>query len=149
MATKYAHGSFQPKNPAKYVGKKTPTYRSSWEQTVMTFFDNNPAILQWASEAIHINYRNPFTGKNTIYVPDFFILYVDAAGKQHAEVIEVKPLKETSLDEAKSMRDKAAAILNMSKWQAARAYCAAQGLTFRVVTENDLFVNANKPYKAK
>jgi len=139
MASKYANGKFQLKNPKKYVGKKAPTYRSSWENTVMTFFDNNPAILQWASEAIHINYRNPFTGKNTIYVPDFFILYVDAAGKQHAEIIEVKPLKETTLEAAKSTRDKAAAILNQAKWQAARAYCASQGLVFRVVTEHDLF----------
>jgi hypothetical protein len=139
MAGKYANGQFQPKNSAKYVGKKTPTYRSSWEHTVMTFFDNNPAILQWASEAIHVNYRNPFTGKNTIYVPDFFILYMDKNGKQHAEIIEVKPLKETSLAEAKSTRDKAAAILNMAKWQAATAYCLAHGLKFRVVTEQDLF----------
>jgi hypothetical protein len=137
--SKYANGQFQPTNPSKYIGKKTPTYRSSWEHTVMTFFDKNPAILQWASEAIHVNYRNPFTGKNTIYVPDFFILYLDKHGKQHAEIIEVKPLKETSLLEAKSTRDKAAAILNAAKWQAATAYCQAQGLKFRVVTEQDLF----------
>lgn len=141
---KYANGQFQIRNPAKYVGKKTPTYRSSWEQTVMTFFDNNPAILQWASEAIHVPYRNPFTGKNTIYVPDFFILYVDKNGKQHAEIIEVKPMKETSMESAKSMRDKAAAILNMAKWEAARAYCRAQGLTFRIVTESDLFHQGKK-----
>jgi hypothetical protein len=105
----------------------------------MTFLDNNPAILQWASEAIHVNYRNPFTGKNTIYVPDFFILYIDKQGKQHAEILEIKPTKETSLTEAKSMRDKAAAILNMAKWEAAKAYCNSQGLKFRVVTETDLF----------
>ena len=105
----------------------------------MSFFDTNPAILQWASEAIHINYRNPFTGKNTIYVPDFFILYVDRNGKQHGEIIEVKPYKETALENARSMRDKAAAVLNAAKWAAAKAYCAAQGLTFRVVTERDLF----------
>ena len=30
-------------------------------------------------------------GKHTIYVPDFFIVYADKKGKQHAEVIEVKP----------------------------------------------------------
>ena len=139
MASKYAHGQFQIKNPAKYVGKKIPTFRSSWESTVMSFFDTNPAILQWASEAIHINYRNPFTNKNTIYVPDFFITYLDANGKQHSEIIEVKPLKETSLENAKSTRDKAAAILNMTKWAAARAYCETNGLVFRVVTEADLF----------
>jgi hypothetical protein len=29
------------------------------------YLDNNPAIIQWASEPITIPYRNPFTGKNT------------------------------------------------------------------------------------
>jgi hypothetical protein len=138
--SKYAQGKYQIVNPAKYVGNKMPTYRSGWEHTFMSFCDNNPSVLQWASEAIHINYRNPFTGKNTIYVPDFMMVYVDASGKQHAELIEVKPLKETSLQEAgKSPRAQAAAILNMAKWGAARAWCAAHGLTFRVVTENDIF----------
>lgn len=141
---KYSTGVFQLTNPEKYVGKKSPTWRSSWERVVMAFFDTNPAILQWASEAIHINYRNPFTGKNTIYVPDFFILYVDKDGKQHGEILEVKPLKETSLSEAKSQRDKAAAILNMAKWQACQAYCSAHNLRFRIVTEADLFINAGK-----
>jgi TnsA endonuclease N terminal len=138
--SKYAQGKFQLQNPGKYVGNKTPTYRSGWEFTFMSFCDNNPSVLQWASEAVHINYRNPLTGKNTIYVPDFLMTYVDSAGKQHAEVIEVKPLKETSLQEAgRSPRAQAAAILNMAKWEAARAWCKAHNLTFRVITENDIF----------
>ena len=108
--SKYAQGKFQLLHPEKYVGNKSPTYRSSWEFSVMTMCDNNPSILQWASEAIHINYKNPFTGKNTIYVPDFFMVYIDAKGKQHAEVIEVKPLKETTLEAAgKSKKAQAAA----------------------------------------
>jgi hypothetical protein len=111
----------------------------------MQFCDNNPNILQWASEAIHISYRNPLTGRNTIYVPDFLIVYNDANGKRHAEVIEVKPTKETSLQEAgKSPRAQAAAILNMAKWEAARAWCKAQGLHFRVVTEKDIFHQGKK-----
>jgi TnsA endonuclease N terminal len=138
--SKYAQGKFQLQNPGKYVGNKTPTYRSSWEFTFMSFCDNNPSVLQWASEAVHINYRNPLTGKNTIYVPDFLMTYVDSAGKQHAEVVEVKPLKETSLQEAgRSPRAQASAILNMAKWEAARAWCRAHGLTFRVITEQDIF----------
>ena len=138
--SKYANGQFQPKNPEKYVGKKTPTYRSSWEHVFMTFCDNNPAITQWASEAIHINYRNPFTNKNTIYVPDFFVVYVDANNRQHAEIWEIKPNKETTLEAAgNSKRAQAAAILNMVKWQACQAYCKANGLGFRIITENDLF----------
>jgi len=142
--SKYAQGKFQLQNPAKYVGNKQPTYRSSWEYVFMQFCDNNPNILQWASEAVHINYRNPLTGKNTIYVPDFLITYGDAHGKQHAEVIEVKPRKETTLEGAKNIRDQASAILNMAKWEAARAWCAAHGLTFRVVTEDMIFHQGKK-----
>jgi hypothetical protein len=142
--SKYAQGKFQLQNPQKYVGNKTPTYRSSWEFTFMTFCDNNPNVLQWASEAVHINYRNPLTGKNTIYVPDFLITYNDAAGRLHAEVVEIKPLKETTLEGAKNIRDQAAAILNMAKWEAARRWCKAHALTFRVVTENDIFFQGKK-----
>ena len=138
--SKYANGVYQILNPAKYVGKKAPHYRSSWEHTFMRFCDNNPAVLQWASEAIHVNYRNPFTNKNTIYVPDFFMVYIDGKGKKHAEIVEIKPSKETSLQEAgNSKRAQAAAILNACKWQACQAYCKANNLTFRIVTERDMF----------
>ena len=138
--SKFAQGKYQIQNPAKYVGNKTPTYRSGWEHTFMAMCDNNPAVTQWASEAIHINYRNPFTNKMTIYVPDFFVVYVDATNRQHAEIWEIKPNKETTLEAAgNSKRAQAAAILNMCKWQACQAYCKANGLGFRIITENDLF----------
>jgi hypothetical protein len=143
--SKYANGKFQMKNPEKYVGNKTPTYRSGWEFVFMQFCDNNPAILQWASEAIHINYRNPLTNRNTIYVPDFLIIYTDKTGQKHAEVIEVKPTKETTLEAAgRSTKAQAAAIVNMAKWEAARAWCKNQGLAFRVVTENEIFHQGGK-----
>jgi len=141
---KYAQGKFQIQNPDKYVGKGEPTYRSSWEFAFMQFCDNNPAVVQWASEAIHVNYRNPFTGKNTIYVPDFLIIYMDKNGKRHGEVVEIKLSKETTMEAAKSQRDKAAVALNMFKWEAARKFCAAQGLRFRIVNEQDIFHGAKK-----
>lgn len=138
---KYSQGKYQIKHPEKYIGKGMPTYRSSWEFAFMNFCDDNPAVLQWASEAIHVNYRNPFTGKNTIYVPDFLIIYLDKNGKKHGEVIEVKPSTQTTMEAARSVRDKAAVALNMYKWEAARKFCATQGLAFRVVNENDIFHN--------
>ncbi len=138
--SKFAQGKYQIQNPEKYVGNKTPTYRSGWEWTFMQFCDLNPSVLQWASEAIHINYRNPFTGRPTIYVPDFLIVYNDATGQKHAELVEVKPTKETTLEAAgRSPKAQAAAVLNMAKWEAARAWCKAQGLKFRVITENEIF----------
>jgi len=142
--SKYAQGKFQLQNPSKYVGNKTPTYRSSWEFVFMQFCDNNPNVLQWASEAVHINYRNPLTGKNTIYVPDFLITYQDSNGNQKAEVVEIKPKKETTLEGAKNIRDQASAILNMAKWEAARQWCRAHNLTFRVVTEDMIFHQGKK-----
>ena len=86
---KFAQGRYNMKNPDKYVGGKTPLYRSSWEFAFMRFCDESPSIQKWASESIRIPYRHPFTGKFTIYVPDFFIAYADKNGKQHAEVIEI------------------------------------------------------------
>jgi hypothetical protein len=144
MARNYAQGKFQIKNPDKYIGTRTPTYRSGWEFVFMQFCDNNPAVLQWASEAINIPYRNPFTGKNTIYVPDFLIIYIDKSGKKHAEVIEVKPSTETTMESARSTRDRAYVALNAAKWQAANAWCSNQGMRFRVVTENQIFHKGQK-----
>ena len=137
--SKYAQGKYQVINTAKYVGNRMPTYRSSWEFTFCTFCDNNISVLQWASESIRIPYRNPFTNKQTIYVPDFIIMYQGKDGQKRGELIEIKPHKETTLESAKSVRDQAAAILNMCKWEAARAFCNQNGLTFRVVTEHDMF----------
>jgi hypothetical protein len=136
---KFANGFYQLLNPEKYVGNGTPHYRSGWEHTVMRMCDNNPSILQWASESIRINYKNPFTNKATIYVPDFFVRYIDASSKIHSEVWEVKPDTQTTLENARSTKDQAAAVLNMYKWQAARAWCAAQGISFRILTEKDIF----------
>lgn len=138
---KYATGKFTIKNRNKYVGRREPTYRSSWEFTFMLFCDNNPNVLQWASEPFMIPYLNPFTGKRTVYVPDFMIVYIDRQQQQHAELIEVKPTREASLDKARSTRDRASLALNLAKWEAANAWCRQQGIKFRVVTEKDIFVN--------
>jgi hypothetical protein len=139
--SKYAQGKYTVKNREKYVGRKEPTYRSSWEFSFMLFCDNNPSVLQWASEPFMVPYRNPFTGRNTIYVPDFMMVYVDRSQQKHAEVIEVKPRKETNLDEARSTRDRAAVALNLAKWAAANEFCKQYGMRFRVVTEDQIYTN--------
>lgn len=139
--SKYAQGKYTVRNREKYVGRKDPTYRSSWEFSFMLFCDNNPNVLQWASEPFMVPYRNPFTGKNTIYVPDFMMVYVDKSQTKHAEVIEVKPHKEIAMENARSVRDRAAVALNMAKWAAANEFCKQYGMKFRVVTESDIYQN--------
>lgn len=137
---RFAQGKFEMKFPDKYVGNKTPTYRSSWEFMFMKFCDENPSIKRWASEAIKIPYRNPLTGKHTIYVPDFFIQYTDKKGKNRVEIIEVKPDNQTTLENVgRSNHNKAHYVMNQAKWEAARAWAKQKGIFFRVITEKDIF----------
>ena len=140
-----AKGRFVPKNPEKYVGGHDPIYRSSWEYTFMLFCDNNPAIEQWASEAVKIPYRDPLTGKNTIYVPDFLIVYTDKNQKRHAELIEIKPNNQAVREAVgKNPHNQAQYIKNLAKWEAAQAWCKGRGIKFRVVSERDIFHNGSK-----
>ena len=112
---RFAQGKFTLKNPDKYVGTRTPTYRSSWEFAFMKFCDEHNSVTQWASEAIQIPYRNPFTGKYTIYVPDFFIAYGDQTGKQRVELIEVKPANQTLKEKlGRSRTNQAHYVLNQA-----------------------------------
>lgn len=138
--SRFAQGKFSLKFPEKYMGSRSPTYRSSWEFAFMKMCDENSAITKWASESIKIPYRNPFTGKYTIYVPDFFIVYNDRSGKEHVELIEVKPSQQTYLEDTGNSRtNKAHFILNQAKWSAAKSFCKQKGITFRVINEQDIF----------
>ena len=137
----YVQGQYKPANPSKYVGKYPIIFRSSWEFKVMQMFDSNASFITWASESLKIPYQNPFTGKYTVYVPDFVVTYVDAKGNQIAEIIEVKPAKETFLEQAKSQKAKAAVALNTFKWAAAQAFAKHHGMTFRVMNEENIFNN--------
>lgn len=140
MSRRYAQGKFHMKNPGKYLGKSTPTYRSGWEFHFMKFCDENPSITEWASEAIKIPYRNPLSGKYTIYVPDFFISYVDVNNVKHVELIEVKPSNQALKEKlGRSKQNQAHWIINQAKWEAARAWCKQKGIAFRIVTEQDLY----------
>ena len=76
-----------------------------------------------------------------MYVPDFVVTYVDAKGNRITEIIEVKPAKETFLEQAKSQKAKAAVALNTYKWAAAKVYAKEHGLGFRIMTEHDIFHN--------
>lgn len=141
---KYIQGYYTPVNKEKYAGDKLPIFRSSWEHTVMVTFDTNPHVISWASEPVRIPYRNPFTGKQTVYVPDFIVTYIDANGRQITELIEVKPSKETLVEEAKTKKNKAALQLNMYKWAAAKAFADHHNIGFRVMTEYNIYNNPKR-----
>lgn len=142
---KFAQGRFEMKNPDKYAGTKKPLARSSWEFVFMRMLDEHPGVQSWASESVKIPYRDPLTGKYTIYVPDFFIVYNDKKGGKHAEVVEVKPANQTLREKVgKSRYNQEQYIKNMAKWEAATAWCRQQGVRFRVISEDDIFHTGSK-----
>ena len=77
-------------------------------------------------------------------MPDFFIYSMDANGTKNAEILEIKPKRETTMEAAKTYKDKLAVAINTAKWAAAKAFCARHGLTFKVVTEDQLFFQGKK-----
>lgn len=148
MSLKFSQGFYNVKNPEKYVGNKLPFCRSSWETTFCMFCDNNPSIQQWASESVKIPYKDPLTGKNTVYVPDFLIVYLDKNQKKHVELIEIKPANQMILERVgKNPYNQAQYVKNMAKWSAANAWAKKQGIKFRIINEHDIFVNTKKQNK--
>jgi hypothetical protein len=106
----------------------------------MKMCDEHPSVAKWASESIKVPYRDPLTGKYTVYVPDFFIVYANKFGKTKAELIEIKPDNQTVRESiGKNVYNQAQYVKNQAKWEAASAYAKQHGIRFRVVTEKDLF----------
>lgn len=135
-----SQGLFVPNYPEKYIGDLANClYRSSWEKDFMHTCDENPAIMQWGAEPFSIPYMCPFTGTKKNYWPDFILCYMTKSGQQVKEVVEIKPIKQSILEKAKSKRDREALATNQAKWQATTAFCKANGLKFRIMTEEQLY----------
>lgn len=144
MANKFQQGPYVVLNPQKYAGKGVPKYRSGWELAFMRFCDSNDHIISWSSESLVIPYINPLTGKKTRYIPDFLIQYRNKHNKVVTELIEIKPKKQSVLESKASNRDRAIVAINYAKWAAAQKWCQRNGLTFRVITEDDIFRQGGK-----
>lgn len=145
MSLRFSKDLYKIKNLEKYVGSHAPVYRSSWEMTFMMFCDNNPSVQEWASEPVKIPYRDPLSGKQTVYVPDFLIVYVDKHLKRHAELIEIKPANQMLKEKVgKNPYNQAQYIKNMAKWEAAGEWARQRGIRFRVINEHDIYHSSNK-----
>jgi hypothetical protein len=140
MSLKFSQGIYAVKNPEKYIGLGNPRYRSSWELSVMRMCDENDAIQQWASESVKIPYRDPLTGKPTVYVPDFLVVFQDNKKQKRAELWEIKPANQTLKEKVGNNKyNQAQYVRNVVKWEAAKNWCKQQGIHFRIITEHDLY----------
>jgi hypothetical protein len=141
---------FIPRNPGKYVGDASKIFcRSTWEVTVMKYFDSRSDVLRWGSEEVIIPYLSPEDNRVHRYFPDFFIEYLDKDGTILREIVEVKPLHESEEKFAKSERSKNALAVNEAKWKAAAIFCESRGMKFRVLTEKSIFHQGVKQVRKK
>jgi hypothetical protein len=140
----FRQGFYEVKNSEKYVGNGKPKFRSGWEMTFMMFLDSNDNVINWASEPVRIPYRNPLTGKTTMYVPDFIVTYRGPKETVRAELIEIKPKKQSLIESKMKDRDRAIVAVNYAKWDAATKWARANGLMFRVITEEQIFHQGKK-----
>lgn len=149
MASKSHFQDFYvPKHPEKYKGDPTKiVFRSSWEHRFCVFLDNNPNVIEWASEEISIPYIKPTdinrsdlgAIKARKYFPDFYMKYRTKDGEIKIELIEIKPASQTKLRKNATTNERIIYSTNIAKWQAAQAFCEKVGITFRVLTEEQLF----------
>ena len=120
-------GKYKPKNKQKFLGRRTPTYRSMWERRFMIYCDKSKSIFEWDSESIHIPYISPKDDKWHNYYPDFYIKYLDKHDEIINAIIEIKPYYQKRWD------------VNIAKWDACKEYCSQNSYEFKVLTERELF----------
>ena len=143
---KFIQGQYSPKNIEKYKGNINKiTYRSSWERAVMVWLDMNPAVLEWSSESLSIQYWNPTKNRPANYFPDFYAKIKNKSGLVEKFIMEVKPSKETKPPEFKpraraktKLYESNTWIVNQEKWRAAIKFCALHGFKFKLLTEHTL-----------
>ena len=129
---------FVPRNPEKYAGDpRRIVARSGWEIAYMQALDNSIQVAKWYSEprSLNISYLDPITKQVKQYWPDFLVQYKNNT----LEIVEIKPMKEAMMSEAKSTYDKLMFARNVAKWQAADMLAKKIGARFRLVTERELF----------
>ena len=140
------NGEYVPINEDKYIGKNLPKCRSSWERLFCNWLDNNPAVINWSSEIMHIEYFDPVKRKKRRYYPDFLMKIEDKQGKLITYLVEIKPYKESHPPRADRRKTKKTRMIEETKWmtnnakfEAAKKYCRQKGWIFKIITEKQLF----------
>lgn len=139
MARKYRKYPYEPMNPEKFTGSTPIIFRSSWELEFGEHCDKLPSVVSWGYETVSIPYKDPITGKQKTYTPDFFVEIAQRDGYTKHFVFEIKPMKEQLDEHAKSRADAALIARNRAKWMAATRWADRHSAEFQVLNENDLF----------
>ena len=142
-------GVFNPTNTEKCINQTIINYRSSWEKRFLCWLDVNPSVIKYGYEVITIPYRYEVDNKTHQYIIDFYAEIMTKDNKLEKYLIEVKPKKQgmkpvmPKRKSAKSMKNYVyeahTYIKNQNKWQYADSYCRQNGMTFKILTKENLF----------
>ena len=131
-----------PKNPKKYNGDVDNIWvRSSWEQKVLKWLDENSNVLEYSSEEIKVPYISPIDGKYHNYYPDVIAKVKRFDGNISVYMIEIKPYAQTLEPKPKKRITKSYINevytwgVNSAKWKSASEYCRRKGWVFKILTE--------------
>jgi hypothetical protein len=142
---KYRLYQFNPINPEKYAGDILPiTMRSSWEVEFAKTCDLLPSVLKWSYETHQIPYKDPLTGTQKVYIPDFFVEVAQSDGYSVHYVFEIKPMNEQYDNFARNGTDAAMIARNNAKWEAAIKWADRHSAEFVILNESDIFAWHNK-----
>lgn len=142
----FKSGRYRPVNYPKF-GEVSCIYRSSYELQFLKWCDNNPKIVDVKYEKVVIPYRCKTDNKLHRYYVDCRITMREKAGDK-TYLIEIKPFKQT-LKPTITKRKKKQTIIyehlsyvkNLSKWDAAKQYCASRGFRWCILTEKGIYID--------
>lgn len=153
-------GKYQLINPDKYMKDVAlPEYKSMWEHNFFAACDVNPFVTRWGYEPFPISYYSPMYMKQTMYKPDVYLECRYPDGREAKYLIEIKPVaysvppkmpkapppgsdakkletfnKRMNQYNKKNME----VMVNYAKWQAAEAWCMANGINWFVANEKNM-----------
>jgi hypothetical protein len=143
---KFKQGIFKPKNLKKYIGQQPIRYLSAWELKFFRWADDNPNVVEWASEAVIIPYVSPLDQRVHRYYTDG-IIAIKEGNFIKKYIIEIKPKAQTTLPTKGRKRmstmvyETARFAQNQAKWDAAKKWCDKHGYSFLILTEKELGID--------
>ena len=119
-------------------------YKSGLELKCLRYCDMNIHVKKFSLEPFAVKYLSPKDGKIHRYFIDFFMEFqngqkflveVKSSGETREPKKPGKKTEKAILNYQKALQTYA---VNTAKWEAARAFCKEKGLTFIILTENEL-----------
>ena len=154
-------GEYKLIHPEKYMqGIPAPVFKSSWEERMFIVCDVNPFVTLWGYEPFAISYFSPLYQKQSLYKPDIYLECKYPDGHSERYLIEIKPNayaifgkepkapgpKVTDPKRLENYRKRKAAFdrknmdvaVNYAKWEAAEAWCKANGVNWLIATGTNM-----------